>query len=181
MKILKASLISVIISVLVITIEPIRIFAGLASFVVFGMLITDAVKSYRKIKRAEDIKGKGRKKMSYYTELTEIISQQQKEKEGTAVFYVGEQLKDMAKRSEVTAELLLADLKNPDMDITAAEKQLKAYADKNHGKNKCFCISPDVAEKIFREFYGLPQDEDTAEKSEPKQEEEQMIDLGDFL
>lgn len=47
--------------------------------------------------------------MSYYTELTEIISQQQKEKEGTAVFYVGEQLKDMAKRSEVTAELLLAD------------------------------------------------------------------------
>lgn len=119
--------------------------------------------------------------MSYYTELTEIISQQQKEKEGTAVFYVGEQLKDMAKRSEVTAELLLADLKNPDMDITAAEKQLKAYADKNHGKNKCFCISPDVAEKIFREFYGLPQDEERAEKSEPVQEEEQMIDLGDFL
>lgn len=118
--------------------------------------------------------------MSYYTELTEIISQQQKGKEGTAVFYVGEQLKDMAKRSELTAELLLADLKNPDMDITAAEKQLKAYADKNHGKNKCFCISPDVAEKIFCEFYGLPNNEDIGEKPEPKQEE-QMIDLGDFL
>ena len=118
--------------------------------------------------------------MSYYTELTEIISQQQKGKEGTAVFYVGEQLKDMAKRSELTAELLLADLKNLDMDITAAEKQLKAYADKNHGKNQSFCISPDVAEKIFREFYGLPQDEDTAEKSETEHEE-QMIDLGDFL
>lgn len=118
--------------------------------------------------------------MSYYTELTEIISQQQKGKEGTAVYYVGEQLKDMAKRSELTAELLLADLKNPDMDITAAEKQLKAYADKNHGKNKCFCISPDVAEKIFCEFYGLPNNEDIGEKPEPKQEE-QMIDLGDFL
>ena len=118
--------------------------------------------------------------MSYYTELTEIISQQQKGKEGTAVFYVGEQLKDMAKRSEVTAELLLTDLKNPDMDITAAEKQLKAYADKNHGKNQSFCISPYAAEKIFREFYGLSQDEETEEKSERRQEE-QMIDLGDFL
>lgn len=44
MKILKSVLASVIISVLVIAIEPIRIFAGLASFVVLGMLIVDSVK-----------------------------------------------------------------------------------------------------------------------------------------
>lgn len=51
MKILKASLISVIISVLVITIEPIRIFAGFASFVVLGMLIVDSVKCYIKAQK----------------------------------------------------------------------------------------------------------------------------------
>lgn len=51
MKILKSVLASVIISVLVIAIEPIRIFAGLASFVVFGMLIVDSVKCYIKAQK----------------------------------------------------------------------------------------------------------------------------------
>lgn len=51
MKILKSVLASVIIAVLVIAIEPIRIFAGLASFVVFGMLIVDTVRCYMKAQR----------------------------------------------------------------------------------------------------------------------------------
>lgn len=51
MKILKSALTSVIISVLVIVIEPIRIFAGLASFVILGMLIVDSVKCYIKAQK----------------------------------------------------------------------------------------------------------------------------------
>lgn len=51
MKILKSALTSVIISVLVIVIEPIRIFAGLASFVVFGMIVMDTIKEYRKTQK----------------------------------------------------------------------------------------------------------------------------------
>lgn len=51
MKILKSVLASVIISILVIVIEPIRIFAGLASFVILGMLLVDTVRCYMKAQK----------------------------------------------------------------------------------------------------------------------------------
>lgn len=51
MKILKAALISVIISVLVIAIEPIRIFAGMVSLAIPVMIIADSIKAYRKTQR----------------------------------------------------------------------------------------------------------------------------------
>lgn len=62
MKVIKAIFFTVVITLAVLIIEPIRFFAGMAGFVIFGMLIADTMKNYRKIKRAEDIKGKGERK-----------------------------------------------------------------------------------------------------------------------
>lgn len=62
MKVIKAIFFTVVITLIVLLIEPIRFFAGMAGFVIFGMLIADTMKNYRKIKRAEDIKGKGERK-----------------------------------------------------------------------------------------------------------------------
>lgn len=62
MKVIKAIFFTVVITLAVLIIEPVRFFAGMAGFVIFGMLIADTMKNYRKIKRAEDIKGKGERK-----------------------------------------------------------------------------------------------------------------------
>ncbi|MCI6496693.1 MAG: hypothetical protein MSA01_06530 [Anaeromassilibacillus sp.] len=62
MKVIKAIFFTVVITLAVLIIEPIRFFVGMAGFVIFGMLIADTMKNYRKIKRAEDIKGKGERK-----------------------------------------------------------------------------------------------------------------------
>ena len=62
MKVIKAVFFTVVITLAVLIIEPIRFFVGMAGFVIFGMPIADTMKNYRKIKRAEDIKGKGERK-----------------------------------------------------------------------------------------------------------------------
>lgn len=62
MKVIKTVFLTVAITLAVLMIEPIRFFVGMAGFVIFGMLIADTMKNYRKIKRAEDIKGKGERK-----------------------------------------------------------------------------------------------------------------------
>ena len=62
MKVIKSVFLTVLITLAVLIIEPIRFFVGMAGFVIFGTLIADTMKNYRKIKRAEDIKGKGERK-----------------------------------------------------------------------------------------------------------------------
>lgn len=92
--------------------------------------------------------------------LREKIDAQSREKDGKAIFpeaAIGRQLLDIAGSDPATAELLLRDLDVQEMGLAAAAKKLKEYADKHHGKANCFCITPDVAESIFREFYGLPE------------------------
>lgn len=86
----------------------------------------------------------------------EKIEAQQKGIEDTAAWMVGEQLKDICAADPHCAELVLQDLDNKDMSLQAAEKKIKAYADKNKGNARSFCVPPNVAEKIIREFYGLP-------------------------
>lgn len=44
MKVIKTVFLTVAITLAILLIEPIRFFAGMASFVVFGMLIVDSVK-----------------------------------------------------------------------------------------------------------------------------------------
>ena len=111
--------------------------------------------------------------------LNEIITAQQKGHENEPVFMLGEQLKEIAAREPFSAELLEQDLETPGMKLSDAAARLKKYADDNHGRKECFCISPKVAEGILREFYGLPKGEEG--KVETPQQPTGFIDLGAFL
>lgn len=68
---------------------------------------------------------------------------------------VGEQLKDICRREAQSAELIAQDLEHDAMSITEAEKKIKAFAD-GHKTGNFSCVSPAEAERILREFYGLP-------------------------
>ena len=85
----------------------------------------------------------------------EKIEKQQKGREDTAVWMVGEQLKDICRSDPHCAEIVAQDLENKDMSLDKAEKKIKAYAD-THRKGNCAVVPPHVAEGIIREFYGLP-------------------------
>ena len=111
--------------------------------------------------------------------LHELILEQQKGHENEPRFMIGEQLKDIAAREPLAAELLEKDLAIPEMSLAAAEKKLQEYADKNHKPAKCFCITPTVAEKILREIYGLPQGNKAPAAAPAPQND--YIDLSAFL
>jgi hypothetical protein len=89
----------------------------------------------------------------------EMIEAQQKGKENTAPWMVGEQLKDICRLDPHCAEIVAQDLENPSMSIVECEKKIKAKADEiqKKSKQKCVCIPPNVAEQVIREFYGLPE------------------------
>ena len=112
--------------------------------------------------------------------LIALIEEQQKGHENEPLFMVGEQLKEIAEREPVCAEIIEKDLAIEGMSLAKAADALKAYADKNHGKAKCFCITPIVAERILREFYGLPTP-DSAAKAEQKEQQSERLDLSSFL
>lgn len=97
-----------------------------------------------------------------------------------SVWMVGEQLKDICRREERSAELIATDLKeNKAMSIAEAEKKIAAQARKNKVGN-CGCVSPYEAEEILRKFYGLgePGDPDPVPQETA---ESKIIDLADFL
>lgn len=85
------------------------------------------------------------------------IEAQQKGKEHTAVYMVGEQLKDIIRDSDYLAELAVQDLKNKDMSLEKCEAKIHVRADELHKQcgGNCACVSPKDAEEIIREFYGL--------------------------
>ncbi len=113
----------------------------------------------------------------HYERVCELVAEQQKGKEGTAPWMVGEQLKDIARDSVACAELLAQDLTVAEMSLDKAAAQLQAYSDKNHKSARCFVITPDVAEGILRKFYGLP-DRGAPEQAAPAP---QKFNLADFL
>lgn len=88
----------------------------------------------------------------------EKIEVQQKGRENTDVWMVGEQLKDICRNDPSCATIVAEDLENKAMSIEAAAKKIKEYADvqKHKQKGNCVCVPPNVAEGIIREFYGLP-------------------------
>lgn len=112
----------------------------------------------------------------------EKIEAQQKGLEHTPAWMVGEQLKDICRREPASAELIAQDLEVKEMSLTEAEKQIKAWADKQPQKGGCVCVPPDVAEEILRKFYGLPE----AGAPEPKPAApagsgSKILDLSSFL
>lgn len=119
-----------------------------------------------------------------------IEKQQEAVKPRSTQWMVGEQLKDICRRELHSAELIAQDLEVEKMSITEAEKKIKAFADANKTGNFA-CVTPVEAEKILREFYGLPEpfdDGGAPDRGEENQEsanrnagERRVIDLSAFL
>lgn len=86
------------------------------------------------------------------TVFEKIEAQQGKER--TAVWMVGEQLKDIIRNSPRLQEIVEQDLEVKEMSLAACEKKIKEFADK-HKTGNFACVIPSEAEKIIREFYGL--------------------------
>lgn len=115
------------------------------------------------------------------SKLYDLIAEQQKGHENEPRFMIGEQLKEIAEREPLSAELLERDLEIEEMNLEAAEKHFQEYADRNHGKAKAFCITPKVAERLLREFYGLPIPEENAPEKKEADSSAGYIDLSSFL
>ena len=115
------------------------------------------------------------------SKLYDLIAEQQKGHETDPRFMIGEQLKEIAEKEPLSAELLERDLQIEEMNLAAAEKRFQEYADKNHGKERTFCITPKVAERILREFYGLPIPEENAPEKKDAEPSAGYIDLSTFL
>lgn len=119
-------------------------------------------------------------------QLIEKITEQQQGKEETAVYMVGEQLKDICRMNPDAAEIVLQDLELPEMTIEKAAEKIKAYADEQHKKNKgnCVCVPPDVAENIIAEFYGIKEitnSQTIANLQGISPKTDNFIDLSDFI
>lgn len=108
----------------------------------------------------------------------DMITDQQKGKENTAVWMVGEQLKDICRQDRRCAEIVAQDLTKEAMSIDKAEKQIKAWADKQKRTGNCVCVPPNKAEEIIRNFYGLPM---AAKKDTAPRKSGNILDLGAFL
>lgn len=106
-----------------------------------------------------------------------LEDQQAKVQARSPQWMVAEQLKDICRHEPHCAELIAQDLENPAMSITEAEKKIKAFAD-GHKARSFSCVTPVEADRILREFYGLPSPE--AEPESPSTGA-QVLDLADFL
>lgn len=105
------------------------------------------------------------------------IEGQQAGKENTAPYYVGEQLKDIIRNNPQAAEIVGQDLKIKEMSIVECEKKIKAYADKHKTGNFAF-VSPQAAEKIICEFYGISA---TAPAAEQSKTADKIVTLADLI
>lgn len=118
--------------------------------------------------------------MSIQEEAVALLeAQQAKVKPRSPQWMVGEQLKDICRKEPRSAELIAQDLESEAMSITAAEKKIKAYAD-GHKTGNFACVTPAEAEKILREFYGLPRP-DEVKSAVPLTPAKKLVDLSDFL
>lgn len=106
-----------------------------------------------------------------------LEEQQSKVQARSPQWMVAEQLKDICRQEPHCAELIAQDLENPAMSITEAEKKIKAFAD-GHKTGNFSCVMPAEADRILREFYGLPS---PGGEEEPPSSGAQVLALADFL
>lgn len=109
----------------------------------------------------------------------EAITAQQP-KEENAVWMVGEQLKDMLRKEPYLAEIILRDLEVQEMSLANCEKKIKTWADQ-HKVGNFACVTPIRAEKIIREFYGLPERDVDPTANHEDRRSSKFIDLTDFF
>lgn len=108
-----------------------------------------------------------------FEKLCEKVSEQQKGKGKTPVFYVGEQIKDICERDSKACEIVLQDLEKENMSISECEKKIHEYANKNGG-----CTPPQEADRIIREFYGISNSQTIGNMAEKPND---FVDLSDFI
>jgi hypothetical protein len=113
------------------------------------------------------------------TVFEKIEAQQKKERGRTDAWIVGEQLKDICRREPRSAELIDKDLDIPEMSIKKAAGKIKEYAD-GHKTGNFACVTPDEADRILRDFYGLYKNE-RSDEGPAANDAGKIIDLGDFL
>lgn len=104
----------------------------------------------------------------------------QQPKERTAVWVVGEQLKDILHDEPDLAELVVQDVDGTGMTLAACEKQIKKFADK-HKTGGFACVTPVEAEEIIRKFYGLGSPRVEATLKVKSQASGKLLNLEDFL
>ena len=113
--------------------------------------------------------------------VIKMIEEQQAGKEDTSPHYVGEQLKDIIRNNPQAAEIVGQDLKLKEMSIVECEKKIKKYADEHRKKNFAF-VSPQQAEKIICEFYGINKsDTRTEPQPQPQPATEKIVSIADLL
>ena len=87
--------------------------------------------------------------MTVFEKITE-----QQPKERSAVWMVGEQLKDIIKDDARAQEIVSQDLDVKEMSLAACEAKIAERAKKNK-VGSCGCVTPAETEEIIREFYGI--------------------------
>ena len=107
-----------------------------------------------------------------------LEAQQAKVKDHSPQWMVAEQLKDICRQEPRSAELIAQDLQVKAMSITEAEKKIKAYAD-SHKTGNFSCVPPAEADRILREFYGLPSPDEVKVVHTPSTKK--SVDIADFL
>lgn len=114
----------------------------------------------------------------------EKLKAQTKDKSGT-VNLCGRQIWDLIRTNEGFAEIVNADLDNPQMTVAMCERKIREEAKKRGG-----AVGPGRAENIIRKFYGLPEiperdewpeEDDLPEPAKRKEAEADIISLEDFL
>ena len=118
--------------------------------------------------------------------LDRITAQQAKHRQGSAPWCVGEQLKDILRAKPEAADLVARDLDQTGMGLADCEKKIADFAKKNKQGNVGFC-GPADADRIIREFYGLPDRSETPSPIAPAGTQaaaptrRKIIRLEDFL
>lgn len=88
--------------------------------------------------------------------LDMITAQQAKHRQGSAPWCVGEQLKDILRAQPEAADLVAKDLEQNGMGLADCEKKIAAFANDHRQGSVGFC-GPADADRIIREFYGMPE------------------------
>ena len=120
-----------------------------------------------------------------------IEAMQQKEKDGSLLWCVAEDLKAMASSlTDDEAQLVATDLEAGTHDLAACEKEIRAYANK-HKDGKVACCPGPMVPKILRKCFGLPEETATAAQAaaqesvqapaEPAKPKRKRLDILDFM
>lgn len=113
--------------------------------------------------------------------IQEITAQQAKLNEYSPVFQLGEQLKDIISESPDVAGIVLDDLKQPGMKLSDCEKKIAAFA-QSHRHGNAGCCPPKEADRIIREFYGIPARQAAPAVMQPAMPKQpKKLSLTDFL